>query len=254
MVKGLVATGGSTTSVIDTTISDEYQDDDFKDYTAFVHRDYGGAGAAPQNEFQRVSAYTASSKTLTTGTFTAAIAAGDEILLAKPNPFPLADVKRLCNTAIRSLGRITQFNTSLTTAADTENYTLPDVIRIMPSRIWVQDGSGYYSELSNWRVEEGAEGADWTLVISESLTAGYTLKIEFNDIHSMMSLYNDPVSESIPHSLAVAVCAFYCAKWQATSDDKWMPRAADLRQLYEAERIRNPMAVKNSKVQGMPHW
>lgn len=258
ITKGLIATGGSTTTIIDTTLSDDYQDDHFVNYQAFIHRDAGGGGAAPENEFQKVSAFNATTKTLTTSAFTTAVAVGDEVLLVKPNPFPLADVKRLCNTALRLLGKIRRYDTSLTTVDNCTEYTLPDTIRIKPNAVSIQSittdtNNNLYIPVSNFRVEEGIEGADWTLIIPQ-YPSGRKIKIEFNDVHAMLSSYNDPVSEIIPSPLAVAVCAWYCAKWHAANDETWAQNASELRQMYEVERMRNPMFIKIGKSQGMPHW
>lgn len=53
-------------------------------YWAFVLRDAGGAGAAPQGELQPISAYTTATGNFTAAAFTAAIAAGDEVLIIHP--------------------------------------------------------------------------------------------------------------------------------------------------------------------------
>jgi hypothetical protein len=258
ITKGITATGGGTTSIIDTTLSDTYQDDHFINYQAFIRRDAAGAGAAPQGEIQRVSAYVASTRTLTTGTFTAAIAVGDEILLVKPSPAPLADVKRICNTAIRSLGRIYQFDTSLTTAANQTEYALPDAIRVVPNRVWIQGttsdaNDNQYYEVSSFRVEEGAEGSDWTLIIPQ-YSSGYKIKIEYLDTHAMLGDYDDPIAEALPYPLVVAVCAWNVARWIAADDETWQPVAQNLFQIYETERTRNPILMKNGRVQSFPQW
>ena len=253
ITKGLIATGGSTSTVVDSTISEDYQDDDFKDFTLFVRRDAGGANAAPQNDIRRVSGYAASTWTVTVSSnFSAAIAAGDEVLLAKPYPFPLADVKRLCNAALRSLGTITRYDTSLT-ADGSESYTLPDDVRTRPNRIWVDDGDGYVEvPQSGYSVQAGAEGADWTLYM-EGYSSG-TIKLEYQSVHATLADYNHYVSETIPYPLAVAICAWYCAKWQAMNDENWAGRAAELRQLYELERARNPVYKKPAQSRGFPIW
>ena len=51
-------------------------------YSAFVLRDAGGASAAPQGEAQAITAYATATGVFTTAAFTAAVAVGDEILLA----------------------------------------------------------------------------------------------------------------------------------------------------------------------------
>jgi hypothetical protein len=76
-----VATGGSTTTIVDTVARTE-DDDAFNGGTAWITYDAGGAGAAPQGEYQIVSDFTASSDTITTAAFSAAIASGDRYAVA----------------------------------------------------------------------------------------------------------------------------------------------------------------------------
>lgn len=64
-------------------------------WLAFVFRDAGGAGAAPQGEFQAVTAYDTTLGRFTTAAFTAAVAAGDEMFIMSPilvQGVPVADV------------------------------------------------------------------------------------------------------------------------------------------------------------------
>jgi len=53
-------------------------------YYAFILRDTGGAGAAPQGEYMAITAYATGTGVFTTGAFTAAVAVGDEILIIHP--------------------------------------------------------------------------------------------------------------------------------------------------------------------------
>lgn len=53
----------------------------FVNYNAYVVRDAGGAGAAPQGEQQTVSAYVSAYGLFTTPAFTVPLAVGDEILM-----------------------------------------------------------------------------------------------------------------------------------------------------------------------------
>lgn len=254
VAQGLVATGGSTTTIVDTTLKDDYQDDHFKNYYAFVVRDAGGAGAAPQNEFQLVSAYNATTKTLTTGTFTAAIAASDEIMLTKPNPFPLADVKRLCNSALWELGEIPNKDTSITFDESTYSYTLPSTIRKRPEEIWyLPTDADQYEKLADWDVIPNTAGSNWTLYV-DSPPDGTAL-ILYNGLHPRLSAYNDSVSEAIPPPLAKAVCAWYIARWHSNSDETWLDETARLQQLYQETLMRNPIVSKHKpRNKGMPQW
>jgi len=54
-------------------------------YYAFVLRDAGGLSAAPQGEFQAITAYATATGIFTTAAFTAAVGVGDEILILHPS-------------------------------------------------------------------------------------------------------------------------------------------------------------------------
>lgn len=51
---------------------------------AYVLRDAGGAGAAPQGETQQITAFANATGVFTAGAFSAAIAAGDEVMIVNP--------------------------------------------------------------------------------------------------------------------------------------------------------------------------
>lgn len=53
-------------------------------FRAFVFRDAGGLGAAPQGEVQAITAYATATGTFTTAAYTAPVAIGDEILIFFP--------------------------------------------------------------------------------------------------------------------------------------------------------------------------
>lgn len=251
---GIIATGGSTTTIIDTTLSDDFEDNQFVGWQAFVHRDAGGSGAAPQNEVARVSAYVASSKTLTVATLTAAVAAGDEILLVKPRPLSLADAKRLCNTALREIGEIPAVDTSITLVAGTTTYTLPSTIRKRPKQVKYIPTSGttYYAEVFDWDVIPSTPGANWTLYVPSGEVG--TAVIYYDGLHPMLSTYSDSVMDAIEPQLAKAVCGWYCAQWLARDDETWRATANDLYALYQAEFVKSPPQLWPRKAKGMPHW
>jgi len=62
-------------------------------YRAFVLRDNGGAGAAPQGETQTVTAYNSATGAFTTTAFTAAVASGDTVIIMHPRIAELALIK-----------------------------------------------------------------------------------------------------------------------------------------------------------------
>jgi len=252
VTKGLIATGGGLTTIIDTTLSDDYQTDHFKNYYAFVVRDAGGASAAPQGEFELCTAYNESTKTLTVDTYTVAVAAGDEILLTKPSPFGLGDVKRLCNTALKELGGITRYDTSLTAVSTTKEYTIPVAVRVPLDDVWIlPTGADDYVRIEGCEVQQGAAGATWKLIIPTGHSG--TLKLAYKIPHPALVDYDDVV-EDIPAPLAIAVCAWTCATWKAKNDATWKETANELQQKYESARLRFPIPRHQKRTQGMPHW
>src|SRR3990167_1787369 len=90
--RGLTATSGSSATVVeDTALSADLQTDNFKSQYVFVTHDAAGAGAAPEGEVQLCTAYNETTFKLTTGTFTAAVATGDEVVVIRNSLYPLND-------------------------------------------------------------------------------------------------------------------------------------------------------------------
>lgn len=123
-----LATGGSTTTIENTIMDTEnqQQDDGYAvDFTAIVVRDAGGLGAAPEGELQRISAFASGTTPIFTvdTAFSSAVVSGDEIMIANGD-IPLREMYRLCNRALTELGDIENVDISLTTNS-TGQYTLP---------------------------------------------------------------------------------------------------------------------------------
>jgi hypothetical protein len=74
-------------------------------YVAFVFRDAGGASAAPQGELQTVTGYVTATGVFTTAAFTAAVAAGDEILILHPSIALAIETNTDVNALITGMGR-----------------------------------------------------------------------------------------------------------------------------------------------------
>src|SRR3990167_4855959 len=98
------ATGGSTTTVVDSTLSGKFSDGFMVDGALFIVRDAGGASAAPEGEFNRLSAYVDSTTTFTVDTaFTTAPASGDLYGYAS-QLFPLQQAIQAANDGLMLLG------------------------------------------------------------------------------------------------------------------------------------------------------
>ncbi len=129
------ATGGSVSTIVDSKLvnylADSNENDYLIDWTAIIIRDADGAGAAPEGEFNRISAYGA------TGTITvpdnwsgtSQVAVGDAYMYISPD-FPVYDMIEVVNDALQSehIGKIPVPDTSLITAANQTEYTLPSAL------------------------------------------------------------------------------------------------------------------------------
>ena len=90
------ATGGSTSTIVDTTRlkSTQYTDDEWVGGWARISKDAGGAAAAPEGEISPVTTYAPSSGTVTFNpVMSAVVASGDEYELWKyPDPVVIKDL------------------------------------------------------------------------------------------------------------------------------------------------------------------
>jgi len=252
--KGLLATGGSTTTVVDTSLSDGYQDDSFNGYTAFVTRDSAGAGAAPEGEYKAVSDYVASTFTLTTAAFTIAVAAGDSITLARGSQYPLQDAIRLCNLALQKLGVISLPDTSLTSAASQTEYDLPVALK-RDDLINVMYNLGSDTDDNRWQeieydVQPAAPGTAGKLVIPQ-IPSGKTIRILYNGRHPTVNSYDDPISEYIHPGLAIAACSLEVARWKRSASQELMPK---LEGNYQEMYSRFPVYKTKRRPRTLPQW
>src|SRR3990167_10690202 len=117
------ATGGGTTTVIDTTLLGLLTDETPKDGTMFIVRDAVGASAAPEGEFARISSYVDLTTTFTVdATLTAAVASGDTYGWASSR-YPLDMMMQMEKDGLRALGDVPLVDiTTLDTAASQTEY------------------------------------------------------------------------------------------------------------------------------------
>jgi len=253
---GLVATGGSATTIVDSTLTDTYQDDELNGYVAFVEYDAGGAGAAPEGEWKSVTDYVASTFTMTTGTFTAAVAAGDFITLVPNTLFPINDVLRISNRALKHLGDVANVNTSLTTAASQTEYNVPSTVQYdqivdIQYQTYTGDSDNNYYESVDFKViPPSAPGGTATFEIRQPIS-GRTIRIISTGQHADIRDYDDPISSDIHSAVAVAACALACAKWKR---DVWKEKIPTLERDFAFELQMHPIKRHVKKQGGMPIW
>src|SRR5512143_3373576 len=111
------ATGGSVSTIVDTNLieylGDSNENDALINWTAIIVKDAAGAGAAPEGEFNRISAYDDGGTITVPDAWSggSAVAAGDTYMFISPD-FPLYDMIEVVNEALTALGNVPYTDTS----------------------------------------------------------------------------------------------------------------------------------------------
>ncbi|MBW8012501.1 MAG: hypothetical protein FVQ83_14895 [Chloroflexi bacterium] len=216
------ATGGSTTTAVDSKLQGQYGDDDWKDGALFVIRDAAGAGAAPEGEFSRISAYDddGSDGTFTIDSLTAAIASGDTFGFVNAY-YPLHSMIELVNAALRALGDIALVDTTTldTESSKTEYAAAVAWKRRRPLAVDIQGKTGdgndnRWVRVYDWDFVPAAPGSTGLIIFKSQPTSSRDIRVWYKDAHPRLSDYDDVVSETITPELAVAVGVERALRWQ----------------------------------------
>jgi hypothetical protein len=259
------ATGGTTTTIVDTKLldylGDSNEDDILNSGTAIIVRDAGGAGAAPEGEFSRISDYD-DGGTITVSTLTAAVASGDTYMYISPD-FPLLDMIEIVNDALVYLGRIPKVYSSLTTAANQTEYTLPvalkgvDLHDIEVQGILTDANDNRYAPIEGWQITPALPGTTGILTVPQ-FAAGYILRIGYPGLHPRVSTYADYISEYIHPELATCAVAAHALQWynsqRSGADDYWKQREDRAWNQLDIAKAIYPIKLPLARVPGFPHW
>ncbi len=268
IAKTSLATGGSTTTIVDTKLVDYLSDSNENDVlnggTAIVVHDAGGAGAAPEGEFNRISDYD-STGTITVPSAwsgTSQVAAGDTYMYITPD-FPLYDMIEVVNDALVSLGRIPRVYSSLSSAANKTEYTLPvslkgiDLHDIEIQGRTTDADDNRYNPISGWKITPADPGSAGLLTLPQ-FAAGYILRIGYPGLHPRVSAYSDYISEYIHPELATAAVVAHALEWfnsqRSGSDDYWKQREDRAWNQLDIAKATYPIKLPVARVPGFPHW
>ena len=251
------ATGGSTTTLIDTVARTE-NDDDWNGGTVWIITDAGGASAAPEGEWAIVSDFVNSTNTLTIGTLTAAVASGDTYGLASAR-YPLDVLKTAINNELIKHQVIRYDTTSLDIVADQSEYTLPVGI-YGHNLVGVYEAVDTDSNDNQWTplsfsVQEGNTGSQHTLVIhSRDVTAGNDIMLEYRYRLVPLYLASDEIDTAIPLDLILDSAAANCEVIRMRTYGSESKLDIEMLKFYQQEaqlaRMRNPIRLpaKRGKV------
>lgn len=250
-------TGGSTTTIVDSTLPGQYDDDAFKGALAFIVTSTDGL--APQNEFSVISAYVDSTGTFTVdAAYSAAPQAGDYYAIADPQ-FTKAPVLRVIGDALRNLGVISLVDTSITTAGDTLEYSLPLALKAFPlDRVEIGNSLEGWQELTDWYVIPAAAGSQSTLVFNSQPNfdtespSNYTLRIWYKDYHPAVSAYSDYISETIPEPRLIHECKLALQEWLIEKNSDYsqeaLTRLSLLQNKQAVARVENRINAAQRKI------
>jgi len=248
VLKEGTATGGSTTTVIDTALLSRYEDDYWNGGTVGITYDGGGASAAPEGEFAVISNSDSSLSTVTCGTLTAAVASGDKYFIAD-DTYQLYDVIGAINRSLNNIEIPIWDETSVgDIAANQTEYSLPsDAKRGASSRklrVWLErdkndSNDQRWVEILNWRVEHSGIGGNAdVLVLPYQYNSGYAVALEYAAPHPTLIAASDSLNEEVPWEMVV---------YSATVDLLWWRKSLFDWQDYQEIM---PMFNKDGEVVG----
>lgn len=237
----LKATGGSTTTIADSKLDTQFIDSDTAvNGTVIVTYDAGGSAAAPENEYARVDSFAESTLTLTLDTaLTAAIASGDRAMFVS-SQYPLIEMERIANETVKDMGRITLIDTSLTSADNQTEYTIPTACkgeRIVAVHIQTNLNDANDNRRIPITGYEQIQGSTPLLILPQ-LPAGYTIYLTYNGVHPDLTVYSSAISDTIEPQRIVWKFAENLWRWKQPTSD------ADLQRMNEAIRKAAEMEEK----------
>lgn len=245
------ATGGSTTTIVDSILANTSKDNVWKEGAAFILRDAGGANALPEGQFQRISAYTNSSGTFTVDTaFTTAVASGDLYGIVS-SYYPLQQVMIGVNEALGELGDVDLVDTTtLDTIAETTEYAAAVAWkRKRPYRIDIQTltgvtGDNAWREVNDWDWVPATAGSTGKIIFPKYQYASRDIRVWYRDAHPLVNAYSDVISETIDPELFKKAALVKALEWQNSrtqgADQFLMQKLNASKQELENRRITNP--------------
>ena len=251
VVREGVATGGGTTTIID-TVNRKEAINFWEGGSAWILYDSAGLGALPQGQFSRVSGFTATTSTLTLNTTLTAVAAGDRYAVAAKR-FTLQDMIQAVNRAVMDIHVITEDITTVTTANNQSEYTLPIAADLDLRQVWLQSrkndsDDNQWVELLNWRIQPNATGSADELVFPYALSSGYAVKLIYMAPHPQLVAYSDALNESIHPQLVVYRAALNLSNWyreKTRTSDQWL-----VDQIARLEKRTAEMEARHTKPRG----
>ena len=208
------ATGGSTTTVIDTNYLKKIDNRYFDDGTAFILKSTDGE--LPQSTFSVVTKSDQASGVLTLQDALTEVAAGD-IYGVAPRRYPLYLMTQMINNALYLDGYIPRNDVTLTTVAAQKEYTMPVGMSRNLREIWVQTRDD--SDMNDWipvvnyNINYSDTGSQDTLVLAYELQAGRTLMLRYAEPHGVLRLATDKLNDVVHPDRIIYQASAEAMRW-----------------------------------------
>lgn len=231
VVEGTVASGmgigGTTTTMYDIVfLKDRYEDNYFNAGTLWVLYDAGGASAAPQGEWARITDFAKTTGIVTHTALTAATAAGDRYAIAN------ADYTRdqMISAINQVLGEIPieyHDDSTITTSSGLTEYTLPTALLSQNIEVWINThdttDDNDYVKLHDWYIEEEITGTAKKLIFRTEPPSPYHLRIRYWLPHTALYSSSDKLRESVDIDRVVLPAAYRLLLWMKSQKSQEDP-------------------------------
>lgn len=254
---GQVRTGivdsGSTTTIVDAMQSSQYnrgiRTDAYRDGGLFLIRDAAGASAAPEGEFNPITAFASDTGTFTFDALSAEPAVGDTYGFTT-TLFPFLDAIEHANSALRLIGDVEYVDTdTLTTDSTHSEYSVAagwkrNIYRVDYQGNTSDSSDNQWIRVDDWEYIPGSAGSTGLLILPK-LSDGVSLRVSYMGPHGRLSVHDDEIDESIDPEYAVQATtvkmleAFVTRLGEGALNTLWPQRLGDARnQLAKWEMVR----------------
>lgn len=213
-----IATGGSTTTVIDTKQTGEHTDGDWNNGPMFIIETTDNA--APEGEYGLISGYIDNTGVFTMAALTILVESGDEFGFAN-NYYPFQSMINVINTALRKMGDMALVDTTTLDSANnqTEYPVAVEWKRRPPILIEIQTNTAdandnRYVPIYGWQYTPTVGGSTALITFDQQLPADRDLKIWYEGSHPRLNSYADVINETIPPPLMLAYAVEGALTWQ----------------------------------------
>jgi len=237
-VRGSTATGGSTTTIVDSTHSEA--NDFWNDGTIWIQ-----SGNAANNS-RKVLDWVLSSTTYSVTAFSSAVANGNAYSVLVGD-WPRDKLIDFINEALRDIGDVPAISTTLTTVANQEAYTLPaGVFNVTRVEVASEKVSpyGYVPQVGTWYEQAGSL---YFATNKEPQESGYIIRLTYASPHAVLDTDDDTISGYVHLSRLVWAAAVYAWQWriQMSKEDEPMygQQMAYAVAMAERDKMRHPISL-----------